>query len=134
MSNRDNRAANATIKGYIYQFDATILRFLNADDNASIVIEGVEDFDVLNFDSSEHCQCKYYSSKKFTPKGIRNTLLPMLKNHKQRMQSSQSKIEYRLYGYFKESQPEETSLRAHLQLGGGQNNPKGLVLITPRNG
>ncbi len=110
MSNQDHRDATATIRGYIYQFDATILKILNADRNASVVIEGVEDFDVLNFDSSEYCQCKYYSSKKFTPKAIRDALLPMLKNHKQKKQTNQSQIKYQLYGYFKEAQPEKRSL------------------------
>lgn len=37
-----NRAANATIKGYFYQFDFAILQLLQAiDEHAAITIEGV---------------------------------------------------------------------------------------------
>lgn len=35
------RQANSTIKGYLYQFNKSILEILRADNEASITLEGV---------------------------------------------------------------------------------------------
>lgn len=41
------RQANNTIKGYLYQFNKSILEILNADEDAYITLEGViEDIDI----------------------------------------------------------------------------------------
>ena len=54
-----NRSANATIKGYFYQFDHTILRLLAAaSQQSSVVIEGIEDVDLDAGDDSALVQCK----------------------------------------------------------------------------
>jgi hypothetical protein len=42
-----NRSANATIKGYFYQFDHTIERLLEAvAPQSSVVVECIEDIDL----------------------------------------------------------------------------------------
>lgn len=41
-----NRSATATIKGYFYQFDQTIVRLLQVTKHASFTVEGVEDIDL----------------------------------------------------------------------------------------
>ena len=47
-----NRSATATIKGYFYQFDQTIVRLLEATKHGSITVEGVEDIDLDDGDES----------------------------------------------------------------------------------
>lgn len=60
-----NRAANATIKGYFYQFDFAILQLLQAiDEHAAITIEGVEDVDIEDVSSERYIQCKYYACRR----------------------------------------------------------------------
>ncbi|WP_437628639.1 hypothetical protein QGN06_23290 [Achromobacter xylosoxidans] len=39
------REATASIRGYFYQIDATLLEILKADLDDDVVIEGIEDFD-----------------------------------------------------------------------------------------
>ena len=41
-----DRSATATIKGYFYQFDQTIVRLLEASKHASVTVEGIEDIDL----------------------------------------------------------------------------------------
>ena len=64
-NNEGNRSADATIKGYYYQFDKTILEILNlADHQDSLVVEGVEDIDLSTATEQSAIQCKYLPSKK----------------------------------------------------------------------
>ena len=60
MSNR--RSAEATIAGYLYQFDKSIIEVLKLNsDNDKIIIEGIEDIDIESIDSnSKSIQVKYY--------------------------------------------------------------------------
>lgn len=54
------RAADATIKGYYYQFDTSILKLLELQTNAdSLTIEGIEDIDVNTATEATAIQCKY---------------------------------------------------------------------------
>ena len=42
------RAADATIKGYYYQFDTSILKLLDLSTNSdTVTIEGIEDIDII---------------------------------------------------------------------------------------
>ncbi|HEM3539548.1 TPA: hypothetical protein U1B50_001013, partial [Streptococcus suis] len=55
------RSANETIKGYFYQFDTAILKLLEEEnEDAIIVVEGVEDVDIEKDNGSQFIQCKYY--------------------------------------------------------------------------
>ncbi|MGI4764598.1 MAG: hypothetical protein ACRYGP_05980 [Janthinobacterium lividum] len=73
------REATATIRGYIYQFDATIRKIIAMDLTSTLTIEGVEDFDENSGLSKEYSQVKYYAAQKLTDPNIRNAILPMLK-------------------------------------------------------
>ena len=60
------RSAEATIKGFLYQFDLTILKILKGARLASsVVVEGVEDIDQVFDDHVEYIQCKYYEGSSY---------------------------------------------------------------------
>ena len=48
-----DREATATIRGYSYQFDATILHILSLRGNETLVVEGIEDFDIESVNLSQ---------------------------------------------------------------------------------
>ena len=106
----ENRDACATIQGYLYQFDATILSILDLQDNDSVTIEGIEDFDVFKKNMSELFQCKYYEATRLTRSTIRDAILPMIKGFLRLNSKERAKRQFHLYGYFKDSVPEEKTL------------------------
>ena len=108
--NVNNREATATVRGYIYQFDATIISILELNNRGEITVEGVEDFDIENDSFHEYFQCKYYAATKLTPSTIRDAILPMLKVFLDLDESSRNTRCYHLYGYFKESSPDNKTL------------------------
>jgi len=97
MSKQRSRSAEATIRGFIYQFDATILKILEATASYRIVIEGIEDVDVLGDYDVQAVQCKYYEGTPLTNSVLREIVKPMLEHFK----SEKRKIKYFIYGYFK---------------------------------
>lgn len=99
-----NRSANATIKGYFYQFDHTIAQILNAEKNTSITIEGIEDIDLDNNDEGVFVQCKYYEGSDYNHSTIKDAVIQMLKHfHSQGCPENKS-YKYRLYGHYKSGQ------------------------------
>lgn len=42
----ENRDASATIRGYLYQFDATISAIVTLGVQDILTVEGIEDFDI----------------------------------------------------------------------------------------
>jgi hypothetical protein len=112
-SETDIREATATIRGYLYQFDATIYSILHMHDQGTLTIEGIEDFDIGNANLSELFQCKYYSSQRLTNSTIRDAILPMMRSYVSADQAARAKLRFHLYGYFKDSQPEERIISAH---------------------
>ena len=105
-----NREASATIRGYNYQFDSTILAILSLDESDSLTIEGLEDFDLERTDISELYQCKYYSAEKLTGSVIRDAILPMLIGFHQNDKQKGLTRQYYLYGYFKDAIKGERNL------------------------
>ncbi len=105
-----NRDACATIQGYLYQFDATILSILDLQDNDSITIEGIEDFDVLGENISELFQCKYYEATRLTRSTLRDAILPMIKGFLRLNRKERATRRFHLYGYFRDSVPEIKTL------------------------
>ncbi|MDQ9022297.1 hypothetical protein RFI02_14410 [Acinetobacter sichuanensis] len=76
-----SRVADSTIKGFIYQFNKTILEILDSP-AATIHVEGiVEDVDVYEADNSiTAIQCKYHeSAKSFTLSLIYKPIILMIK-------------------------------------------------------
>lgn len=73
------RQANSTIKGYLYQFNKSILEILSADDEASITLEGViEDIDIELPNATSTIQCKYHEDAKFTMSSVVAPILEMI--------------------------------------------------------
>ncbi|WP_431067029.1 hypothetical protein [Methylotuvimicrobium sp.] len=94
-----DRIADSTIKGFLYQFNKTILEIANADDEDVITVEGVvEDVDVLSASGElEAIQCKYHESKeKFIPSLIFKPLLQMAEAYDKNPTAS---IKYTIFIY-----------------------------------
>lgn len=100
------REATATIRGYIYQFDASILAVLDATGDDTVTVEGVEDFDVLSEDADTHGQVKYYEAQKLTDATVRDAVLPMLEGFLRYPNDIRKRKRYILYGHFKQA-PDE---------------------------
>lgn len=94
-----SKAADYTIKGFIYQFNKTIIEILSASPDSVITIEGViEDIDIAEPHSIVAIQCKYHETKdKFTLSAIYKPLLQMM-DHYHKNQSIN--IRYVLFSHF----------------------------------
>lgn len=90
-----SRSADASIAGYLYQFDKSILEILKAPDASTVVLEGYEDVDLRSPGPLVAIQCKYHQSGKFSLKKIRDPLRAMLKTF-----DEGHKFQYRLYGHY----------------------------------
>jgi hypothetical protein len=95
MASENSRSADASIAGYLYQFDKSILEVLKASDESTVVLEGYEDVDLRNLGAIVAIQCKYHESGTFSLKKIRDPLLAMLKTF-----DEGHKFQYRLYGHY----------------------------------
>ncbi|MFZ2634272.1 MAG: hypothetical protein WA081_17800 [Desulfosalsimonadaceae bacterium] len=94
-----SRAADYTIKGFLYQFNKSALEILRADDSATINIEGViEDIEVVTSTMTTGIQCKYHeASTGFTHSAIFKPLLQMLVHFAAHPADS---IKYVLFAHF----------------------------------
>lgn len=96
-----DRSATATIKGYFYQFDQTIVRLLEGSKDASVTVEGIEDIDLDDGNDSAFVQCKYYEGVEYNHSVIKEAVIHMLRHfHEAGCQSDQA-FRYRLYGHYK---------------------------------
>lgn len=96
-----DRVADSTIKGFLYQFNKTILEIVNADDEDIVTVEGVvEDVDIFSASGDiEAIQCKYHESKvKFIPSLIYKPLLQMAESYDK---NPSAKIKYTIFIYVK---------------------------------
>lgn len=94
-----NRIADSTIKGFLYQFNKTILEIANADDEDVITVEGVvEDVDILSASGElKAIQCKYHESKEeFIPSLIFKPLLQMAEAYDK---NPTARIKYTIFIY-----------------------------------
>lgn len=99
MSERD---AVDTIKGYVYQFNKTILEILNLNDNTEIVtVEGIEDIDFNSSDCEKLFQCKYYSEQEYNHSVIKFAIINFFKHFSS---NKDSNTQYCLYANFKSGQ------------------------------
>lgn len=101
MSSTVTREATDSIRGYHYQFDATILSLLELNAGDTLTIEGIEDLDVTRVGLSELYQCKYYENQKLTPSVIRDAILPMFEGFVKKDYPAKVDRKYWLYGHFK---------------------------------
>lgn len=96
-----DRSASATIKGFLYQFDATILTILNKTDNATVAIECIEDIDIHDLSTSTTAvQCKYYESTDLTASELKEPVVKMLEGFLAHKKAG-IHLKYVLYGYYK---------------------------------
>lgn len=99
-----DRSAAATIKGYFYQFDQTIVRLLEGSKHASVVVEGIEDIDLDDGNHSAHVQCKYYEGTEYNHSVIKEAVIHMLRHYHAAGCRSEQVFKYRLYGHYKSGQ------------------------------
>ena len=90
-----DRTANATILGFNYQFNKSIMEILKADDDKThIMLEGtIEDLDIFLLDKTVAVQCKYYeSTENLTPSVLAKPIFDMLISYNEDVS-----LNYRLY-------------------------------------
>ncbi|MDP1976029.1 DUF4297 family anti-phage-associated protein [Undibacterium sp.] len=96
-----NRAANATIKGYFYQFDHTIVQILKSTaPNAVVTVEGIEDVDFVTEDESVLIQCKYYEGTEYNHSVIKEAVIHMVRHFKENDCFKDQRFRYCIYGHF----------------------------------
>lgn len=97
------RQADSTIKGYLYQFNKSILTILEAENDASIVLEGViEDIDIHSPSNITTIQCKYHEDKKYQISSVAIPILEMLCHYCESAYLGK-KVYYILYAYYAEN-------------------------------
>jgi len=99
-----DRSATATIKGYFYQFDQTIVQLLEATKHGSISVEGVEDIDLDDGDASAFVQCKYYEGTDYNHSVVKDAVIHMLRHFHAAGCPSDQTFRYRLYGHYRSGQ------------------------------
>lgn len=105
----NSRVADSTIKGFIYQFNKTILEILKSTTD-TIHIEGiVEDIDIYSDDNSiKAIQCKYHeSSETFKLSLIYKPIILMIKTFLER---PSDKINFILFLYLPSETPRDEKL------------------------
>ena len=104
-----NRTADYTIKGFLYQFNVTLLRVLESENNEEIMVEGIiEDIDVISGDMINAIQCKYHETKgKYNLSDIYKPILQMMVHYSK---NKDKDIRYTLYAYFSEEDNRSISL------------------------
>jgi hypothetical protein len=99
-----SRAADATIKGYYYQFDTTILKLLDLpSDSDHVIVEGIEDIDINTATDSTTVQCKYLSKPNFINSAVREPIILMLDHYL--MSTTPKNLNYVLYAHFEKEKP-----------------------------
>lgn len=95
-----DRSASATIKGYFYQFDQTIVQLLEATEHGSVTVEGVEDIDLNDGDGSAFVQCKYYEGTEYNHSVIKDAVIHMLRHFHAAGCPTDQVFKYRLRGHY----------------------------------
>lgn len=98
------RSADATIKGYYYQFDTSILKLLGLQTDAeSITVEGIEDIDINTATEATTVQCKYLSKPRFVNSAVREPIILMLDHFLN--PTTPNNYNYILYAHFENEIP-----------------------------
>ena len=106
-----DRDAVATLKGYFYQFDFTILQLLRLNNiNDIVMVEGIEDVDITSEDCKTAIQCKYYESTEYNHSEIAEAIRYFLNDYVERKNKNLKEIKYMLYGYYSKGQEKLPSL------------------------
>ena len=94
------REATASIRGYFYQIDATLLEILKADLDDYVVIEGIEDFDRYTDEGVIYGQVKYYAEQNLTDSVLRSPLHKLFVHFSGLEEAQRVGRKYLLYGHF----------------------------------
>ncbi len=94
------REATASIRGYMYQLDATLLEILKAGMDDEVIIEGIEDFDRYSKDAIIYSQVKYYAGQNLTDSVLRDPLYKLFTHFNGLNSSQRNGRKYVLYGHF----------------------------------
>lgn len=93
MATRD---AVSTIRGYFYQFDYSMIKLLELENETDTVcIEGIEDVDINDGNNIYLHQCKCYEGTEYNHAVIKNAVIWMLKHF---ANNSKSGYKYYIYG------------------------------------
>ncbi len=94
-----SRTADYTIKGFLYQFNKTLVEILGASEDDIINVEGiVEDVEIVTPDKITAIQCKYHeASESFAVSSIFKPLLQMMYHFHQ---NTEADIQYILFAHF----------------------------------
>lgn len=130
-----SRAADYTIKGFLYQFNKTLLEILNSPDGSKIMVEGiVEDVDIETTSVMTAIQCKYHeASETFTPSSIFKPLLQMMHHFHTHPDAN---IRYILFAHYPSVTgiPQPTVAKAELEAALASKNKDLLPYITTLHG
>lgn len=98
-----NRSANATIKGYIYQFDLAIVQLLSAaNPAATVIVEGIEDVDFKDGANTDLIQCKYYEGTDYNHSVIKEAIIHLIRHF--HATGGKADTKYKIYGHYKSGQ------------------------------
>lgn len=92
-----SRTADYTIKGFLYQFNKTLLDLIRSDEGDVVTVEGIiEDIDIVKADGSTSAiQCKYHETKNsFTDSLIYKPILQMVETFSKQPAANLSFILY----------------------------------------
>lgn len=94
-----SRSADYTIKGFLYQFNKTLLEIFKSTDDGIVTAEGIiEDVDIATPAGITAIQCKYHeASESFTPSTIYKPLLQMMYHF---LSNPDANIQYILFAHF----------------------------------
>ncbi|MFS6937554.1 hypothetical protein [Neisseria animaloris] len=98
------RSADATILGYLYQFDFSIRKILESNIDDEIELEGVEDIDIISNQSTNLFQCKYYEATEYNHSVIKDAITAMFKHFLEHQAQEIQNFKYYLYGHFNKGQ------------------------------
>ena len=99
------RSAIPTIKGYLYQFNYSILRILESSKlGEKIIVEHIEDVDHVSENEYIAIQCKYYEETEYNHSKIAPAIRLMLENFNERLTNEEDIIKYMFYGFYESGQ------------------------------
>lgn len=97
-----SRSAEASIKGYFYQFDSAIIELLQLSNSSdSITIEGIEDVDITTATDKIAIQFKYYEGTEYNHSVIGEPIRLMLTHFSELKKTGSTRIKYILRGHYK---------------------------------
>lgn len=88
-----------------------MLKILESEnDDDTFVIEGAEDIDIYDTDTSMHVQCKYYEGTEYNHSVIKDAIVAMLTAYHKLLSAERTGRTYHIYGFYKSGQNKLPSL------------------------